>query len=91
MTPDGIRLLILSKLADGRLPTNSNPRVWAGPGNGEICDGCDTIVTKTEFLVEATPLAGGPLQLHAQCFWVWEYERRPRRRAAEVTQVLTIA
>jgi hypothetical protein len=36
MNPEDPRLLILSKLADGRLPLNSIPRVWGGPGNGEV-------------------------------------------------------
>ena len=30
----GLRVLIRSQLADGRLPTNGMPRVWTGPGNG---------------------------------------------------------
>jgi hypothetical protein len=41
-----LRLMIQEKLADGRLPNNHIPRIWGGPGNGEICDGCDEIVTK---------------------------------------------
>lgn len=92
MMLQALRLLILSKLADGRLPMNSIPRVWGGPGNGEICDGCETIITKNEFVVEATSPADGkgPLQLHAKCFWVWEDERRPKLRAHEATQVLPV-
>jgi hypothetical protein len=92
MTLEGLRLLILSKLADGRLPMNSIPRVWGGPGNGEICDGCETIVTKDELIMEGSPLASGkgPLQFHAQCFWIWEDERRPKLRVREATQVLAV-
>jgi hypothetical protein len=80
MELQGLRLLILSKLADGRLPLNSIPSVWGGPGNGESCDACDGIVTKDESAIEGISLAGGkrPLQLHARCFWIWEAERRPR-------------
>ena len=80
MKLEGLRLLILSKLADGRLPLNSITRVWGGPGNGETCDACGIFVTKDEFVIEGTPLAGGkgPLQLHASCFWIWETERQPQ-------------
>ena len=92
MTLQGLRLLILSKLADGRLPMNSIPRVWGGPGNGEICDGCEAVITKNEFVIEATSPADGtrPLQLHAQCFWILEDERRPKLRVREATQALSI-
>ena len=37
---EALRLLICSKLDKGRLPLNSIPRVWGGPGNGETCDAC---------------------------------------------------
>jgi hypothetical protein len=40
-----LRVLIRAKLADGRLPTNSIPRVWGGLGNGETCDARKAIIT----------------------------------------------
>ena len=93
MHQDGLRLLILSKLADGRLPLSSLPRVWGGPGNGEICDACEVIVTKDEFVVEGISLAGGkrPLQLHVRCFWLWESERRQQLAPQELTTPPVIA
>jgi hypothetical protein len=93
MHQDGLRLLILSKLADGRLPLNSIPRVWGGPGNGEICDACEIIVTKDEFVVEGISLAGGkrPLQLHVRCFGIWDSERRPQLASHELTTAPVIA
>ena len=38
---------------------------------------CDGIVTKDEWVIEGISLAGGrkPLQLHAECFHLWERER----------------
>jgi hypothetical protein len=81
MDQDILRLIIRGKLADGRLPLNRMPKLWGGPGNGESCDACDSIVTKDEGVIEAqAPLAVGtqPLQLHARCFWLWEAERRPQ-------------
>jgi hypothetical protein len=69
------------------LPLNSIPRVWGGPGNGESCDACDTIITKAEFVMEGISLADGkrPLQLHVGCFWLWESERRPQLASSELT------
>jgi hypothetical protein len=37
MEKPALRLLIQGKLVDGRLPNNHIPRIWDGPGNGEIC------------------------------------------------------
>ena len=51
--------------------------MWGGPGNGETCDACDGIVTKDEWVIEGISLAGGrkPLQLHTECFHLWELKR----------------
>ena len=72
-----LQLLIRQKLADGRLPINSIPRVWGGPGNGETCDACESVITKDEWVIEGISLAEGrkPLQLHVECFHLWERER----------------
>jgi hypothetical protein len=76
--PSPLRVLIRAKLADGRLPVNSIPRMWGGPGNGESCHGCGKIVTKREFLMEGIALTPGqtPVQFHVECFYFWELERR---------------
>jgi hypothetical protein len=93
MELEALRRLIRIQLAAGRLPLNSLPNVWGGPGNGETCDACGTIVSKREFVMEATSLAGGrkPLRLHAECFWVWEAERRPQLASGESTSSLVTA
>ena len=92
MHQQGLQLIIRQKLHDGTLPYNSIPRVWGGPGNGEACDACDGIITKDEWVIEGISLAGGrkPLQLHAECFHLWEQERhtlavepKPPIRAAD--------
>jgi hypothetical protein len=41
MEQEILRRLIRSKLADGRLPQNSIPRLWGGAGTGETCDACE--------------------------------------------------
>ena len=87
MERESLRLLIRGKLESGRLPYDSIPRVWGGPGNGESCDGCDSVIEKTEFVIEGISLSEGdklrrpddhrrPLQLHVRCFQLWDAERR---------------
>ena len=70
-------LMIRQKLADGRLPLNSIPRVWGGPGKDETCDACDGDISQDQFVIEDISLAGGrkPLQLHVECFSTGERER----------------
>ena len=59
MEQEILRRLIRSKLADGRLPQNSIPRLWGGSGNGETCDACEEIITKTQFVMEGVSTTGG--------------------------------
>jgi hypothetical protein len=78
-----IRLLIRQKLADGRLPQNSIPRVWGGPGAGEACE---ILITPFEFIIEGVTMSGEQraLQLHVRCFYIWDDERiKPRRKTTD--------
>ena len=69
--------IIKAKLTTGKLPYNSIPRVWGGPGNGEACDACETIVTKDEFIMEGIASeGGGGVQFHVRCFYLWDALRR---------------
>jgi hypothetical protein len=71
-----LRRLIRNKLADGRLPQNSIPRVWGGAGNGETCDACEEIIVKTQFVMEGVSTTGGKgIQFHVGCFHMWDAER----------------
>ena len=76
MHPQAIQL-IREKLADGRLPLQSIPRVWGRPGHGENCDACDGVIAKDELVIEGMPLVAGrpPMRLHIECFYLWEQER----------------
>jgi len=51
--------------------------MWGGPGNGETCDACDSIITHDEWVMEGIGLPPDrpPLQLHVECFHLWERER----------------
>ena len=79
MDNKALHILIAQKLQGGRLPRNSVPRVVGRPGDGETCDACGASITKEQMCVEGIALAAGggrPMQLHADCFQIWETERR---------------
>ena len=77
MEPVSLRNLIRQKLADGRLPQNSIPRVWGGPSNGETCDGCDEKIGAHQFVMEGVSidLTKRALQFHVECLHMWDSER----------------
>ena len=72
-----LRALIRQKLADGRLPQNSIPRVWGGPSKGETCDACDKVIGEHQFVMEgvSTDLTKRALQFHVGCLYAWDTER----------------
>ena len=83
MKIEALRLLIRSKLKDGRLPYDSMPRFWGGPSDGEVCDACDKPITKEQLVMEGIastlsdrPKDQKPVQFHVKCFYVWDAERR---------------
>ena len=77
MESDVLRTLIRAKLADGRLPLDHIPRIWGGPGAGETCDACDTKIVSPAMVMEGIAKDHHrPLQLHVECFYMWDAERR---------------
>ena len=81
-----LRHLIRQKLADGRLPHNSIPRVWGGPSSGEACQACEEIIPPTEFIIEGISENGRGIQLHVECFYIWDSERAPDWRYDPTTK-----
>ena len=80
MEIETVRSVIRQKLKDGRLPLHSTPRFWGGPGDGEICAACDTLITREQLAMEgiASTLSDKkPIQFHVSCFHIWDHERRP--------------
>ena len=78
MKIEALRLLIREKLEDGGLPHERISRVQSRPGDGEKCDVCEGRITMAQFVVTGTILAGrGSIQLHVDCFQVWDDERLP--------------
>ena len=77
MDPVSLRALIRQKLADGRLPQDSIPRVWGGPSAGETCDACQEEIGAHQFVMEgvSTDLTKRALQFHVECLYLWDQER----------------
>jgi hypothetical protein len=79
MEVEALRLLIREKLQDGRLSHEQISRVQSRPANGQKCDACEKLITTAQFVVTGTTLAGrGSIQLHVQCFQLWDDERCAR-------------
>lgn len=79
MKADAIRALIRQRLDDGRLPSDSMPRFWSGPGEGKLCDACDLPVNNGQLVMEgiASKLSDKkPVQFHVICFQLWDHARR---------------
>jgi len=75
MKVETLRLLIREKLQDGRLP-HERIRVQSGPADGQKCDACEKLITMAQFVVTGITVAGrGSIQLHIQCFQLWDDER----------------
>jgi len=74
---NSLRQLVREKLADGRLPHDSIPRVWGGPGNGESCHACDEVIPQAAFIIDGISASGWGIQLHVQCFSIWDAGRAP--------------
>lgn len=71
----GLRHLVRIKLRRGVLPYESAPRLFGGPGAGGSCGVCDLPLVAKQ-LVMAVPMNGSFVELHADCFMLWDDERR---------------
>jgi len=73
---------IRARLASGRLPERRRYRLFAGYGDGSLCDGCGcpirTMDVLYEIVFEDTPQ--GIITLHRECLPVWRGELRDRER-----------
>lgn len=74
MDTELLRLLIRTKLLDGRLPSEDMPRVWGGLANGETCDACDEKVEKPALVIEGQFPQGQTVVFHPRCFYTWQEE-----------------
>jgi hypothetical protein len=95
MGQDALAGKIRAKIAAGRLPHPPDPpeRVWAGRGDGRICDGCDQPITRTQIEYEVDPPGGQTIRtrieyefdppgsqtirFHGPCLMAWYAQRAP--------------
>jgi hypothetical protein len=76
---EALRILIREKLASGGLARTGIQGVSGGPGKGQICVACGTIIGKGRVVMEGigSPLSDKkPVQFHDRCFQIWDLERR---------------
>jgi hypothetical protein len=59
--------IIQGKLNDGKLPYNSIPRIWGGPGQGEQPE---VAISAPAFLMEGIAEGGGGVQFRVRCSWI---------------------
>ena len=79
---NALRILIRRKLVHGELPRDSIPRFWGWPSRGEECDACEERIDSTELVMEGiSTLTNQGIQLHVECFYIWDLERMPPLRA----------
>jgi hypothetical protein len=67
---------------EGRLPLLLPDKISAGYGSGSICDGCDQPVSSAqiEYDVEDSGDSGAHLNLHMECYVLWQSECVKRMR-----------
>ena len=82
---EALRLVIRSKLRDGSLPYDDIPATIPGrPGDHSVCGACDHVVTSRSLMMIVTrraspvsiPHGVTPIPFHADCFELWNEERR---------------
>jgi hypothetical protein len=86
MDVEAIRLLIRQKLWEGRLSHDRMSRFWGRPGQGELCNACETPVTTDQMMAgDFAPRLSGtePSRMHARCFQLWDAERAHRTATRE--------
>jgi hypothetical protein len=78
MDPISLRVLIQQKLADGRLRHNSIPAISGGSSHGETCDACGKVIAENQFVMQgvSTDHTKETLQMHVQCFYLWDEIRK---------------
>lgn len=78
--------LIRERLDAGQLPTTVPPKMWAGFGSGEPCDGCDEPILRAQVGYEFEA-DGRTIRFHQACAGLWEAESRRRgyRRSGSET------
>jgi len=73
---NGVRQLIRQRIQAGQLPRDHTIELWHGAGLGQICDGCTQAITMAERMSLLCAADWRLVRLHAECFALWDEERR---------------
>ena len=65
------QLLIIARIAEGRLPGISSPIVSGMPGRGGECDACDGYTPATRVMMVIPHGEDALVYLHAECYVLW--------------------
>jgi hypothetical protein len=76
------RQRILANLHARRLPLDEPRRMYAGYGQGRVCEGCGEDIGPTQVEYEAIYEDGRAYRVHLACAGLWEVERSRRREGA---------
>jgi hypothetical protein len=70
------RQLIRRKLHEGNLPRGQARDIWAAPGGGQTCDGCDEPIARSQEIGWRMVTRDWiSIQFHDDCFQIWDAER----------------
>ena len=77
MLPEkALRLRVLQRLADGRLPVMLSPSIYAGYGRRDSCEVCELPIEPEEVQYDVIEPSGteGRLHFHLACHSAWQGE-----------------
>jgi hypothetical protein len=82
---------VLAAIEAGRLPLERPQKMYAGHGEGRVCDGCGEPIDKTQIEYEAVYTSGHAAHLHLGCAGLLDAEQSRRARTEAVTEDATRA
>ena len=75
-----VRPLIRTQLKNGLLRLGPVAQTWIGPGIGQSCDACISLIESADTEFEIIFIDGRTLRLHVGCHVVWKEERQREPR-----------
>jgi hypothetical protein len=71
---------VREKLRAGALSRADPVKIWAGYGRAERCAACDAAILPEQVEYEIDRIDGPTVHFHAECYAIWEIERRREGR-----------
>ena len=81
MLPESVQRQIQQRLIHRLAPRVYAVDVWSGLGDGRPCDGCGELVATDEQAIKAVASRWLSVYFHAECYDLWNLERRLPSRA----------